>query len=80
MARPRIYKDEDERRKAETARKAKFNTENNVQIKAYLKPEYAGKLNAISEKLQCSKAEVFRICLDRLYNELFPAGTDETQD
>lgn len=70
MGRPRIYKDAAEARQAETARKARYNAENNKEIRAFLPKIYAEKLEYIAQRMNTSKAGVLKMCIDRLYSEM----------
>lgn len=70
MARPRIYKDAQEAKQAENARKARYKTENSESIQAWLPKGYKEKLNICAERMNISKAQVLKMCIDTLYNEL----------
>lgn len=70
MARPRMYKDAQEAKEAENARKARYKAEKTVNIQANLPKTYAEKLNICAEKMNISKAQVLKMCIDTLYNEL----------
>lgn len=45
MARPKIYKNAEEARQTETARKARYNAENYSQIRVWLPKEQTERLN-----------------------------------
>ena len=70
MGRPRIYKDAAEARQAETARKARYNAENNVQIRVWTPKIYAEKLEYIAQRLNTSKAGVLKTLIEREFERL----------
>lgn len=70
MGRPKIYKDATEARQAETARKARYNAENNKEIRAFLPKIYAEKLEYIAQRLNTSKAGVVKTLIEREFERL----------
>lgn len=70
MGRPRIYKDAAEARQAETARKARYNAENNKEIRAFLPKIYGEKLEYIAQRLNTSKAGVLKMLIEREFEKL----------
>lgn len=70
MGRPKKYENTTEARQAETARKARYNAENNVQIRVWTPKIYAEKLEYIAQRMNTSKAGVLKMCIDRLYSEM----------
>lgn len=70
MGRPRIYKDAAEARQAETARKRRYNDENNIQIRVWTPKIYAEKLEYIAQRLNTSKAGVLKMLIEREFEKL----------
>ena len=70
MGRPRIYKDATEARQAENARKARYNAENNKEIRAFLPKIYAEKLEYIAQRMNTSKAGVLKMLIEREFEKL----------
>lgn len=70
MANVRKYKNAQEAKEARNAQIQRYKAEKTVNIQANLPPEYAEKLNICAEKMNISKAQVLRMCIDTLYNEL----------
>lgn len=70
MARLRKYKNAQEAKEARNAQIQRYKSEKTREIRANLPPEYAEKLNICAERMNTSKAQVLRMCIDTLYNEL----------
>lgn len=79
MGRPRKYKNTDEARAAENARKARYKAENQESIQAFLPKGYKEKLEYISKELNISRAQFLKNCIDTAYNEL-TGGKDMQKD
>lgn len=70
MGRPKIYKNAIEAKAAETARKARYNAENNVQIRVWTPKIYAEKLEYIAQRMNTSKAGVLKMLIEREFEKL----------
>lgn len=70
MANIRKYKDTEEKRLADNARKYRYNVENYTEIRARMPKEYNEKIEYISKEMNISKAQALRNCIDTLYNAL----------
>lgn len=70
MSRPKKYENAIEARQAETARKARYNAENNVQIRVWTPKIYAEKLEYIAQKMNTSKAGVLKMLIEREFERL----------
>lgn len=66
----RKYKDTQEAYKAKLANIQRYNAENYTRIRADLPHEYAEKLEYIAQRMNTSKAQVLKMCIDRLYSEM----------
>ena len=64
------YKDTQEAYKARLANNQRYKAEKTKEIRANLPPVYAEKLEYISKKMNISKAQVLKNCIDTVYNEL----------
>lgn len=71
MARPKIYKDEQEAYRAKLDSNARYIEQNLIKIQVRLPKEYGPKLENISKELNTSKAQVLKMLIDAKYNELF---------
>ena len=70
MSRPKKYENAIEARQAETARKARYNAENNVQIRVWTPKIYGEKLEYIAQRLNTSKAGVLKTLIEREFERL----------
>lgn len=70
MANVRKYKNAQEAKEARNAQIQRYKAEKTREIRANLPPEYAEKLNICAERMNTSKAQVLKMCIDTLYNEL----------
>ena len=70
MGRPKKYENTTEARQAETARKARYNAENNVQIRVWTPKIYAEKLEYIAQRMNTSKAGVLKMLIEREFERL----------
>ena len=77
MGRPRIYKNATEARQAENARKARYKVEKQDSIQAFLPKGYKEKLEYIAQRMNTSKAQVLKMCIDKLYSEMQEEGERE---
>lgn len=73
MARPKIYKDEQEAYRAKLDSNARYIEQNLIKIQVRLPKEYGPKLESISKELNTSKTQVLKMLIDTKYNELFGA-------
>ena len=64
------YKNAEERKEARNAQIQRYKAEKTKEIRANLPPVYAEKLEYISKKMNISKAQVLKNCIDTAYNEL----------
>ena len=64
------YKDTQEAYRARLANNQRYKEEKTVNIQANLPPVYAEKLEYISKKMNISRAQFLKNCIDTVYNEL----------
>lgn len=70
MANIRKYKNTEEKRVADNARKYRYNVENYTEIRARMPKEYNEKIEYITQKMNISRAQFLKNCIDTAYNEL----------
>lgn len=70
MANTRKYKNAEEAKQAQREQRARYIEKNLTEIKAKLPKEYKGKLEYIAQRMNTSKAQVLKMCIDRLYSEM----------
>lgn len=70
MARPKIYKDAESKRQAQRDNSKRYIEKNLIKIEARLPKEYGPKLEYIAQRMNTSKAQVLKMCIDRLYLEM----------
>lgn len=70
MANIRKYKDTIEARQAHNLQKQRYINEKMDVIKANLPKGYKEKLEYIAQRMNTSKAQVLKMCIDRLYSEM----------
>lgn len=71
------YKNTQEAYKAKLANNKRYKVEKTVNIQANLPPVYAEKLEYIAQRMNASKAQVLKMCIDRLYSEIQEEGERE---
>lgn len=64
------YKNAEERKEARNAQIQRYKAEKTKEIRANLPPVYAEKLEYISKKMNISRAQFLKNCIDTVYNEL----------
>ena len=69
MAREK-YKNSEERKQARNAQIQRYKAEKTKEIRANLPPEYTEKLEYITSKMNISRAQFLKNCIDTEYNEL----------
>lgn len=70
MGRPKLYKNAEERKQAHNAQIQRYKAEKTREIRANLPPEYTEKLEYITQKMNISRAQFLKNCIDTAYNEL----------
>ena len=70
MANIRKYKNADERKKAQREQRARYIDEKLVRIETKLPKEYGPKIEYITQKMNISRAQFLKNCIDTVYNEL----------
>lgn len=64
------YKDTQEAYKARLANNQRYKAEKTREIRANLPPEYTEKIEYITQKMNISRAQFLKNCIDTVYNEL----------
>lgn len=64
------YKDTQEAYKARLANNQRYKAEKTTEIRANLPKQYAEKIEYITEKMNISRAQFLKNCIDTAYNEL----------
>ena len=70
MANIRKYKNSEERKQAQREQRARYIDEKLVRIETKLPKEYGQKIEYITEKMNISRAQFLKNCIDTVYNEL----------
>ena len=70
MANIRKYKNSEERRQAQREQRARYIDEKLVRIETKLPKEYGPKIEYITQKMNISRAQFLKNCIDTVYNEL----------
>lgn len=70
MGRPKLYKNAEERKQAHNAQIQRYKAEKTREIRANLPPEYTEKIEYITQKMNISRAQFLKNCIDTVYNEL----------
>ena len=70
MARPKKYKNTEEAYKAQLERNTRYKVEKTKEIRANLPPEYTEKIEYITQKMNISRAQYIKNCIDATYSEL----------
>lgn len=70
MANTRKYKNAEGAKQAQREQRARYIEKNLTEIKARLPKEYGPKLEYIAQRMNTSKAQVLKMCIDRLYSEM----------
>lgn len=70
MGRPKLYKNAEDAHKAKIAQNARYKAEKTREIRANLPPEYTEKIEYITQKMNISRAQFLKNCIDTVYNEL----------
>lgn len=79
MGRPKLYKNSEERKQAHNAQIQRYKAEKTKEIRANLPPEYTEKIKYITSKMNISRAQYIKNCIDATYNEL-TGGEDMQKD
>lgn len=70
MANIRKYKDTEEAKQAQREQRARYIEKNLIRIEVKIPKEYGPKLEYITKKLNISRAQFIKNCIDTTYSEL----------
>lgn len=70
MANIRKYKNTEERKQAQREQRARYIGEKLIRIETKLPKEYGPKIEYITQKMNISRAQFLKNCIDTAYNEL----------
>lgn len=70
MANIRKYKDTEEAKQAQREQRSRYIEKNLIRIEVKIPKEYGPKLEYITKKMNISRAQFIKMCIDATYSEL----------